>query len=222
MEAIKKKLTTLRIEVDEATAREAEAKEEAVKARQDAERLQEEKEDLQRKLVILQDDLEKSESRAEDFHKDAEEKASTLDETERLLRKLTTNKDADSDEKEILIEEIRGKTDRCVELEKLVEELNGRIKLLEGDLEAAEDRNDEQSRKVGSLEKELTEATNSLKERVVSDERSKKAEDDLEDKVRDLKSKSSEQETQLEEYKRRVTQLEREKDQLEGVYICEP
>jgi multidrug resistance efflux pump len=39
MEAIKKKLTTLRIEVDEATAREAEAKEEAVKARQDAERV---------------------------------------------------------------------------------------------------------------------------------------------------------------------------------------
>jgi chromosome segregation ATPase len=132
-----------------------------------------------------------------------------------LLRKLTTNKDVDSDEKEILIEEIRAKTDRAVELEKLVEELNGRIKLLEGDLESAEDRNDEQSRKVGSLEKELTEATNSLKERVVSDERSKKAEDDLEDKVRDLKSKSSEQETQLEEYKRRVTQLEREKDQLE-------
>ena len=49
---------------------------------------------------------------------------------------------------------------------------------------------------------------------------SKKAEDDLEDKVRDLKSKSSEQETQLEEYKRRVTQLEREKDQLEGVCSC--
>ena len=46
---------------------------------------------------------------------------------------------------------------------------------------------------------------------------SKKAEDDLEDKLRDLRSKFAEQETQLEEYKRRVTQLEREKDQLEGM-----
>ena len=45
----------------------------------------------------------------------------------------------------------------------------------------------------------------------------RKAEDDLEDKLRDLRSKFAEQETQLEEYKRRVTQLEREKDQLEGM-----
>ncbi|CAI8016465.1 hypothetical protein GBAR_LOCUS10099 [Geodia barretti] len=89
-----------------------------------------------------------------------------------VAEKLTTNKDVDSDEKEILIEEIRAKTDRAVELENWLKSLNGRIKLLEEILESAEDRNDEQESEVGSsLEKELTEATNSLKERVVSDER---------------------------------------------------
>ena len=45
--------------------------------------LQEEKEDVQRKLVILQDDLEKSEARADEYRKEAEEKATALDETER-------------------------------------------------------------------------------------------------------------------------------------------
>ncbi|CAI8016466.1 hypothetical protein GBAR_LOCUS10099 [Geodia barretti] len=90
----------------------------------------------------------------------------------KVAEKLTTNKDVDSDEKEILIEEIRAKTDRAVELENWLKSLNGRIKLLEEILESAEDRNDEQESEVGSsLEKELTEATNSLKERVVSDER---------------------------------------------------
>lgn len=47
--------------------------------------LQEEKEDVQRKLVILQDDLEKSEARADEYRKEAEEKASALDETERSV-----------------------------------------------------------------------------------------------------------------------------------------
>lgn len=43
-----------------------------------------EKEDLQRKLTILQDDLEKSEERGNEHRKQAEEKAASLDETERL------------------------------------------------------------------------------------------------------------------------------------------
>ena len=46
--------------------------------------LQEEKDAVQRRLVMLQDELEKCEARAESFRKEAEEKASTLDETERL------------------------------------------------------------------------------------------------------------------------------------------
>lgn len=44
---------------------------------------QEERDDLQRKLAILQDDLEKSEARADSLRKEGEEKASALDETER-------------------------------------------------------------------------------------------------------------------------------------------
>ena len=47
---------------------------------------QEEKEDVQRKLVILQDDLEKNEARADALHKEAQEKAGALDETERYIR----------------------------------------------------------------------------------------------------------------------------------------
>lgn len=39
MEAIKKKLTTLRIEVDEANAREQQAREDVVKANEEAERV---------------------------------------------------------------------------------------------------------------------------------------------------------------------------------------
>lgn len=39
MEAIKKKLTTLRIEVDEANAREQQAREDVVKANEQAERV---------------------------------------------------------------------------------------------------------------------------------------------------------------------------------------
>ena len=46
---------------------------------------QEEKEDVQRKLVILQDDLEKNEARADALHKEAQEKAGALDETERYV-----------------------------------------------------------------------------------------------------------------------------------------
>lgn len=45
----------------------------------------EERDDVQRKLVILQDDLEKSEARADSLRKEGEEKASTLDETERSV-----------------------------------------------------------------------------------------------------------------------------------------
>ena len=48
--------------------------------------LQEEKEDVQRKIIILQDDLEKSEARADEYRKVAEEKASSLDETERSVQ----------------------------------------------------------------------------------------------------------------------------------------
>lgn len=46
---------------------------------------QEERDDLQRKLVILQEDLEKSEAQADLQRKEAEEKASALDETERSV-----------------------------------------------------------------------------------------------------------------------------------------
>lgn len=123
MEGIKKKLTALRAEVDGATAREVQAREELARVREEAEcvrefcfealqcggvkyspvtvivradhycciymcgicfQFQEEKADVHRKLLILQDDLEKSEARAEALHKEVQEKASTLDETERL------------------------------------------------------------------------------------------------------------------------------------------
>ena len=50
---------------------------------------QEEKDDLQRKLTILQDDLEKSEARADKMRMEADEKASTLDETERSVSDIT-------------------------------------------------------------------------------------------------------------------------------------
>ena len=46
---------------------------------------------------------------------------------------------------------------------------------------------------------------------------SRKAEDDLEEKQRELAKRCSEQETELEELRRRVTQLERERDQMGGV-----
>ena len=45
---------------------------------------------------------------------------------------------------------------------------------------------------------------------------SKKAEDELEDALREHKTKSSEQEKQIEELTRKVSQLEREKETLEG------
>ena len=47
--------------------------------------LQEEKGAVERKIVILQEELEKCEARADKFRKEAEEKASALDETERLV-----------------------------------------------------------------------------------------------------------------------------------------
>ena len=50
---------------------------------------------------------------------------------------------------------------------------------------------------------------------------SKKAEDDLLDQLREMKSKYSEQDTQLEEQRRRIGQLEHEKDQLEGAFACD-
>lgn len=46
---------------------------------------QKERDDVQRKLLILQEDLEKSEARADTLRKDADEKASALDETERSV-----------------------------------------------------------------------------------------------------------------------------------------
>ena len=51
---------------------------------------------------------------------------------------------------------------------------------------------------------------------------SRKAEDDLEEKQRELAKRCSEQETELEELRRRVTQLERERDQMGGVcvHVC--
>ncbi|VDK37069.1 unnamed protein product [Taenia asiatica] len=195
LETIKKKIIASKVTV-KTLALELESKQALLKAEQEKrEKAEAEVAALQRRIRLLEDDLESTDTRLTDATAKLEEASKAADESERLVYLLTCYSSLFA----------------CLLLHS-----SRKLAMSEVDLERAESRLEAAERKILDLEDELRIVGNNMKSLEISEQEAAQREEAYEENIRDLTERLKAAEDRAQDAERLVHTLQGETDRLEG------
>lgn len=213
--SLKNKMQSLREEMDkskdqyELKCKELEA-EQALRSQAESELA-----GLTRKLQLLEDDFEQTQSRLKSATEQLVELGKVADESERGRKALENRQNLDDDRITTLERMVKESSASGEEAERKYEEVARKLQLCTSELDKAEDRADTAEMKVKTLDTELHIVTNTLKSLELNESKASQREDTYEGTIKDLSARLKDAETRASEAERSATKLQFDVDRLE-------
>jgi len=176
---------------------------------------------LTRRIRLLEEDFEQTETRLQSASEKLEEASKAADESERG-RKVLENRGINDDERiQSLEKELEETILMGEEADRKYEEAARKLAVTEVDLERAEARLESAEAKILELEEELKVVGNNMKSLEISEQEASQREDSYEESIRDLTARLKDAENRATEAERTVSKLQKEVDRLEDELLAE-
>jgi len=176
---------------------------------------------LTRRIRLLEEDFEQTETRLQSASEKLEEASKAADESERA-RKVLENRQINDDERiASLDKELEDTIFQGEEADRKYEEAARKLAVTEVDLERAEARLEAAEAKILELEEELKVVGNNMKSLEISEQEASQREDSYEESIRDLTARLKDAENRATEAERTVSKLQKEVDRLEDELLAE-
>merc|ERR1712123_179692 len=224
MEAIKKKMQSMKVEKDNACDRSDVAEEASKAAKVRADKAEDEVAELVAKSKQLETELDMTGERFGIVSLQLEEKGKTLLAAEAEMNSLNRRvQGSEEDEKRITIleKELKDAREKAEAADNSYDEVNKKLVQCEGDLEKAEERADVGETKITELEEELRVVANNLKSLEVAEEKANTREKTYKEQIKTLTAKLKQAEARAEFADKSVQKLQKEVDRLEDELVAE-
>uniref|UniRef100_A0A5K3EUM6 Tropomyosin 2 high molecular weight isoform n=1 Tax=Mesocestoides corti TaxID=53468 RepID=A0A5K3EUM6_MESCO len=176
---------------------------------------------LQRRIRLLEDDLESTDTRLTDATAKLEEASKAADESERGCKVLENRTVADEERIASLEEQLKEFTFMAEDADRKYDESSRKLAMSEVDLERAESRLEAAERKILDLEDELRIVGNNMKSLEISEQEAAQREEAYEENIRDLTERLKAAEDRAQDAERLVHTLQGDADRLEDELVAE-
>merc|ERR1712002_346007 len=235
MEAIKKKVQSMKVEKDnlcdrmdaveqslkDAKIRQEKAEEESVELSNKQKHLEIEVDVYGEKLTLQMMDQETTENKYVIAMQKYDKAATTADDSDRMAKVLQNRSQEDEKKMSTLTEQLKDAQKKAEDADTKYDDASKKMQTCESQLEVDGERADISEFKIVELEEELKVVANNLKSLEVSEDKANQRESYYKDEIKRLTAKLKQSDTRAEFAERSVSKLQKEVDRLEDELVGE-
>merc|ERR1712027_178122 len=162
---------------------------------------------LKRKLVLLEDELQRSESKLATTTADLSEASTRADDINKAIKVLETKNMIDEERIDLLENQVKEAKQMVEESDIKYDEVTRKLAMVEGDLQRAEERANQGENKIVDLEEELKVIGENLKALEVAEEKAQQREEEYKKQIRTLTDRLKSAESRAEYGEKTVQKL---------------
>merc|ERR1712027_250986 len=162
---------------------------------------------LKRKMVLTEDELERSETKGTAVTAELTEKSNLADEINKAIKVLETKNMIDEERIDLLENQVKEAKQMVEESDIKYDEVARKLAMVEGDLERAEERANAGENKIVDLEEELRVIGENLKALEVAEEKAQQREEEYKKQIRTLTDRLKSAESRAEYGEKTVQKL---------------